>query len=275
MKVDKMKCVGCANCVPVCPMGAIYIQDDGLAEINKEACVECHTCYRGLSVEDLPPRPVRFLRKCLALMHLRFEPEPDICPTDALIEDELSWPRMVRRAFSDPLVPHESTGVGGRGTAEVKTNDVTNRVKEGEVGFVVELGRPGVGVYFNEVDRITRILAAKGVEFETENPVTSLMDDVKTGAIREDILEEKVLSCILESKIQLKRVPEMLELIKEIAPSLDTIVSLGLSTRCDLDGNDPLIHILRSEGYDPWRAKMNLGMGRHTNPVSEKEDISL
>lgn len=275
MEIDKKKCVGCANCVPVCPMGAIYIKGDGLAEINKEACVECHTCYRGLSVEHLPPWPVRLVRRGLALMNLRFEPDPDICPTSALIEDELSWPRIVRRAFSDPLVPHESTGVGGRGTAEVKTNDVTNRVKEGEVGFVVELGRPGVGVYFKEVNRITRTLAAKGVEFETENPVTSLMNDLQIGSIREDILEEKVLSCILETKIGLKKVPEMLGMIKEMAPSLDTVVSLGLSTRCDSDGNDPLIHILRSEGYDPWRAKMNLGMGRHTNPVSDNKDLSL
>jgi len=35
MEIDKKKCVGCANCVPVCPMGAIYIKGDGLAEINK------------------------------------------------------------------------------------------------------------------------------------------------------------------------------------------------------------------------------------------------
>jgi formate hydrogenlyase subunit 6/NADH:ubiquinone oxidoreductase subunit I len=26
--IDKRKCVGCANCVPVCPMGAIYIGYD-------------------------------------------------------------------------------------------------------------------------------------------------------------------------------------------------------------------------------------------------------
>jgi ferredoxin len=273
MEIDKIKCVGCANCVPVCPMGAIYIRGDGSAEINKEACVECSTCYRGLSVENLPSWPVRLVRRGLALMSLRFEPDPDICPTGALIEDELPWPRSVRRAFSDPQVTHESTGVGGRGTAEVKTNDVTNRVKEGEVGFVVELGRPGVGVYFREVDRITRTLAAKGVEFETENPVTSLITDTKKGSIREDILEERVLSCILETKIGLKMVPEMLGVIKEIAPSLNTVVSLGLSTRCDQDGNDPLKQILQREGFDPWRAKMNLGMGRHTNPISNDEDL--
>ena len=119
MQIDKSKCVGCANCVPVCPMGAIYIGPDKLAEINQDECVECHTCYRGLSVENLPPTITRFLRRCLAAVGLRFQPEPDICPTGAFVPDELTWPRIVRRAFSDPQVPHESTGIHGRGTAEV------------------------------------------------------------------------------------------------------------------------------------------------------------
>lgn len=274
MKIDEKKCVGCANCSPVCPMGAIYIGPDGLAQVNQEACVECHTCYRGLSVENLPPWPVRLVRRGLARVHLRFQPEPDICPTGALDPDELSWPRSVRRAFSDPQVPHESTGMGGRGTAEVKTNDITGRVKEGEAGFVVELGRPGVGVYFKEVDRVTRTLAENGVVFEKENPVTSLMTDPDKGTIREDIFEEKVLSCIVESKISLDQVPKMLKVIKDIAPTLDTIISLGVSTRCDDQGGDPLREVLREGGFDAWRAKINLGLGRHTNPVNENEEAA-
>jgi len=275
MKVDRKKCVGCANCVPVCPMEAVYIGPDGSAEINQEACVECYTCYRGLSVENLPPWPVRFIRRLLAAMNLRFQPEPDICPTGALAPDELSWPRIVRRAFSDPQVPHESTGLQGRGTAEVKTNDLTNRIKEGETGFVVELGRPGVGVYFREVDRVTRTLAEKGMVFEKENPVTSLMTDPGGGSIREDVLEEKVLSCIIETKIRLNRVPEMLGVIKKLAPSLNTVVSIGLSTRCDDNGDDPLKEILHREGYHVFRAKINLGLGRQTNPLSETKEKKL
>ena len=275
MKIDRKKCVGCANCVPVCPMGAIYIGPDGIAEVNQEECVECYTCYRGLSVENLPPWPVRFVRRFLAAVNLRFQPEPDICPTGALDPDELSWPRIVRRAFSDPQVSHESTGLPGRGTAEVKTNDVTNRVKVGECGLVVELGRPGVGVYFREVDRVTRTLAEKGMVFEKENPVTSLMTDPGEGCIREDVLEEKVLSCIIESKIRLNKVPEILGMIKDLAPSLNTVVSLGLSTRCNDNGDEPLKEILHSEGYHTWRAKINLGLGRHTNPLSETRGVKL
>jgi hypothetical protein len=254
-------------------MGAIFIESDKLADINEDECVECHTCYRGLSVENLPPRPVRFLRRCLTAVGLRFQPEPDICPTGALVPCELVWPRIVRRAFSDPQVPHESTGIHGRGTAEVKTNDVTGRVKEGEAGFVVELGRPGVGVYFREVDRIARTLAASGVVFEGENPVTSLMVDPDEGRIREDVLDEKVLSCIIETKIDLDKVPEMLGVIKKLAPTLSTVVSIGVSTRCDAEGKEPLKEMLVAQGFDAWRAKINLGMGRHTNPQPSAEEV--
>ena len=272
MKIDRKKCVGCANCAPVCPMGAIYIDERGFAEINEEACVECHSCFRGLSVENLPPWPVRYIRRLLAAVNLRFQPEPDICPTGAFDPDELSWPRIIRRAFSDPQVPHESTNMAGRGTAEAKTNDVTNRIKEGEAGFVVELGRPGVGVYFKEVDRVTRKLAEKGVVFEKENPVTDLMNDPDKGHIREDVFGEKVLSCIIESKIGLNKVPDILGAIKALVPSLDTVVSLGVSTRCNGSGEDPLREILQDMGYDAWRAKINLGMGRHAEPISNTEE---
>jgi hypothetical protein len=82
----------------------------------------------------------------------------------------------------------------------VKTNDVTGRVKEGEAGFVIEFGRPGVGARFREIQEMTRALAAVGVEFESKNPVTSLMTDRRRGLIREDILDEKVLSAIVEVK---------------------------------------------------------------------------
>ena len=275
MRIDKDKCVGCANCVSVCPMGAIYIGEDGLADINQEECVECHACYRSMSVENLPPAPVRFLRRALAFFRLRFQPEPEICPTGALVPDELAWPRIVRRAFSDPQVPHESTGIHGRGTAEVKTNDVTGRVKEGEAGFVVEFGRPGVGVYFRDVEKATRTLASRGVAFERENPVTSLMSEAKEGRIREDVLDEKVLSCIVEFKVNLAKVPEIRGTIRGLAPSLDTVVSVGVSTRCDAEGEDPLRRLLSSEGYDTWRAKVNLGMGRSTNPRPAKEEAGV
>lgn len=274
MHIDIARCIGCANCVAVCPMGAVYIGDNGLAEINQEACVECYACYRGMSTENLPQQPTRLLRGLLAFFRLRFQPDPDICPTGAIATDELAWPRILRRAFSDPQVPHESTGMGGRGTLEVKTNDVTGRIEEGEVGFTVEFGRPGIGVYFKEVDRVCQRLAGIPGEFQSENPVTALMSSVKTGELREDVLDEKVLSCILEFKTTIADMPSTLNTIEDEVRHLDTVVSLGVAVRCDSNGNDTVREQLVSMGYDAWRAKINLGLGRHTNPVpAEREKV--
>jgi ferredoxin len=268
LHIDKKKCVGCANCVPVCPMGAIYIGDDHLSEINPDACVECQACYKGMSVENLPQQPTRFLRGLLWLVKLRFQPDPDICPTGAITQDELVWPRLVRRQFSDPQEPHPSTGVGGRGTMEVKTNDVTGRVKEGEVGFTIEFGRPGVGSYFSDAEALCRRLARMGVEFQTENPVTALMSDVSTGQLRADILHERVLSYILEFKSKAEMTAPLLNAIEEEVKKLDTVVALGLAVRCDQKGNDAVQAQLVSMGYEAWRGKINMGLARRTNAAA-------
>jgi ferredoxin len=268
MQIDHGKCVGCGNCIPVCPMGAIAIDPRlNRATVTLDECVECYACYRGMSKEHLNPTLVRTIRGLLKHLRLRFDPEPDVCPTDALTPQELTWPRVVRRAFSDPLVPHEATGVHGRGTEEVKTNDVTGRVGEGEAGFTIEFGRPGVGVRFREIQRVTTALAALPITFERKNPVFNLMRDPGAGLIREDILDEKVLSAIVELKTGLAHVPEVLRVVDEIAPTLGTIVSIGVATRCDLQGNDGLEPVLRREGQVFYRAKTNLGLGRRPAPA--------
>jgi len=269
MRIDRDKCVACGNCLPVCPVGAIRIDPDiGRAVVNEDECVECFACFRGMSKEHLNPVMVRTIRRIARLFRFRFDPEPDICPTDAIVPQELAWPRSVRRAFSDPQVPHESTGIHGRGTAEVKTNDVTNRVKEGEAGYVVEFGRPGVGARFRDIQRVTTALADCGVEFEQNNPVTSLMTDPSRGLIRDDILNEKILSAIVEIKTRLEQVPTILKKIRDLAQEVNTVISVGVSTRCDAAGNDALREILEREGYPAYRGKTNLGLGRVTHDTS-------
>ncbi|MCC6292160.1 MAG: 4Fe-4S binding protein, partial [Bryobacterales bacterium] len=167
MRIDSNKCVACGNCTYVCPMGAIYVDPlTNRSTIDRDECVECFSCYNGLSQEHLNPTMVRTMRGFLKLFRIRFDPEPDVCPTAAFQPEDLTWPRVVRRAFSDPRVPHESTGVEGRGTEEVKTNDVSGRVKVGEVGFTIEFGRPGVGVRFCDINKMTTARASAGVEFE-------------------------------------------------------------------------------------------------------------
>jgi ferredoxin len=269
VKISTDRCVACGNCIPVCPVSAIDI-DPVLrrAVVDRDRCVECFTCYRGLSTEHLNPTLVRTIRSLLSWFRVRFDPEPDVCPTAAIEPEELAWPRIVRRAFSDPLVPHESTGIHGRGTEEVKTNDVTDRVGEGEAGFTIEFGRPTVSARFRDISRMTEALARAGVTFEKSNPVTHLMPDPANGRIREDILDERILSAIVEVKTGMERVPEVLSIVTAVAKELDTIVAIGVSTRCSREGGSALDDVLRAEGMPFWRGKTNLGLGRRTVPAS-------
>lgn len=46
--VDAQKCTGCGDCVEVCPMEAITLNDDK-AVVDEDTCTEC-----GLCVDECP-----------------------------------------------------------------------------------------------------------------------------------------------------------------------------------------------------------------------------
>ncbi len=279
MLINPKKCVACGNCVAVCPMGAIYVDPAiNRAKINDEACVECGACYRGMSTENLNPTFVRLVRRIAKLFRFRFEPEPDVCPTNAFEMNDLEMPRLIRQIFSDPVIEHKTTGIKGRGTEEVKTNDISLRVDTGEVGYTVEFGRPGVGVTFFEIQEMTQALAGHNIAFERNNPITHLMADVNTGTLRSDILQEKILSAIVEIKTNIDEVEAVLKVVHDVNQRIDTVTAVGVSTRCDQNGEDDLLApILEELGYSYSRAKTNMGLGRITNKIELKkaEDLSL
>ena len=105
----------------------------------------------------------------------------------------------------------------------MKTNDVTGRFRWGYAGIGVEMGRPGVSSTFKDLQTVAMALAGLGVEFEEENPVTALMVDKKTGKVNEDVLNERVLSAIIECKIETERLKKVLEALKAVSTKIDTV----------------------------------------------------
>ena len=119
-----------------------------------------------------------------------------------------------------------------------------------------------MGVRFRDIEKMTQALAALGIEFEAKNPVTHMMTDTRTGKLRDDILNEKILSAIVEFKTPIEDVAAVLRRIDEVSGTLDTVVAVGVSTRCGENGDSALDKILPQEGFDFARGKTNLGLGR-------------
>jgi ferredoxin len=263
MEIDKKKCVGCGNCHAVCTVGVISLDEDGKSVINQEECVECFTCYRVLRNEGYKPWFVRSIRKILSLFHLGYLAEVDVCPTGALTPPELQWPRTIRAFFSDPSTVHPGTGIPGRGTDEIKSNDVSGRLRKGDAGVVVEIGRPGTGAFFRDIEKIAMALARLKPHFEEQNPVTQLMVNRETGKMKDEVLNEKVLSAIIEMKTKLERIPEFLHALDEIQKQVDTVISIGVASRCLPDGSAPHEEWVRKAGYKlSPNGKTNIGLGR-------------
>ena len=252
MKIIQEKCTGCWECIPYCPLAAIKVKDEGVfptADVNQDECVECAVCLRA-----------------------------EICPTEAIYQPELEWPRSIRQAFSTILLGYgalEKAGIygyvatsgeagigGGRGTSEMKTNDITGRYPDGEVGIGAEFGRPCVGFRFRDIERVATALAKHGVEFEAYNPLTVLMDP-ETGRIKyREIMNERCMSAILEMNAKQEKVIEIIEALKEAAKEIDTVISVDIINKCQ-GTTIPVVPILEEAGIKVRiNGKTNVGLGR-------------
>jgi ferredoxin len=241
MIIDAQVCIGCSNCMPYCPVEAIVetemktTKGKKVSAVDTDKCVECGNCLRV-----------------------------NICPAKAISQQNLDWPRSIRSAFSNPQTEHKSKDMG-RGTEEMKTNEITHRVERGQVGIAIELGRPLLGTSFRDVDRVTQAMARLGVEFEERNPLTSLIEDRSRGILRKDILNERVLSTIVEFKVSEDRLAEVLPALREVAGTLDTIFSLGIISVLPAQGANPVPEQIRKLGFAVRpNGKVNLGLGRPT-----------
>ena len=234
MIIDKEKCIGCGECVKFCTVSAIRLKKKK-AEIHQEHCAECGNCLRV-----------------------------KVCPSDAISQNQIEWPRTIRNIFSDPISVFKETGVSGRGTEEMKTNDVTGRFKKGEVGFAVDVGRPnGGGIYLREVEKITKALAPLGVQFEKDSPLTYLFENGAAGTLKKEILDEFVVSAIVECKTELENCVNVFRKLEEVSRDVNTIFSVGVIGTVDDDGSIPAKTLLEKEGIPVApRGKINIGLGR-------------
>jgi len=241
--IDQTKCIGCGICTVYCPADAIHVvldeQGKKKAEIDQATCLECGTCIRKRVVK---------------------------CPRDAIYElpkEERSLGRQMRRFFSDPSTTHPRTGVPGRGTEEVKTNDVTGRVCRGELGICLEMGRPVEGTDVREIEKVTMRLAQYGIQLEECNPLSDLLENRETGKFRAEYLEERFVSAIIEFCIPFSEGEKILRVCQQIADEINTVFSLDMICCYNEDGTNPAIELCEKAGVHVRpNAKVNIGIGR-------------
>lgn len=231
MRIDQERCVGCGTCLKYCALGAISLQAKK-AVIDRDRCTECGSCFRS---------------KC--------------CKRDAFSPEDLKWPRLARAIMSDVTVVYK--GIAGRGTEEMKTNDVTGRYKDGYSGVVIELGRPSVSSSMRDLEYLAKIVRQHGGEFEDCNPITEFMANRDTGELKPELLNERVMSGIIEVILPNDRLIEMVEALLEGAKHIDTVFSLGVACKIDKNGNIPARDLLETIGLKPRLSyKVNVGLGR-------------
>jgi NAD-dependent dihydropyrimidine dehydrogenase PreA subunit len=243
MRIDERKCVGCYLCVHYCPTGAIQPLLDEKnpqkrrSRIDEDECMECGVCLRS-----------------------------GVCKAEAIYLPPIDWPRTVRQVFSDPMVEHKNTGVPGRGTEEMKTNEVSGRFKRGAYGMAVEVGRPGIGARLEDLETIAMALAKIGITFEPRNPVNALFADVETGQLKPELRREKVISAIIEFGVQLGQLRPVLQAIKEVATKVHCLFSVDLISFPEEEEKAPALQIVKEMGFPIYpNGKVNLGLGKVLN----------
>jgi Fe-S-cluster-containing hydrogenase component 2 len=235
--VNEDACVGCETCLPYCSVDAISMHD-GKAVIDAGRCTECYVCIRN-----------------------------EVCPVGAIEKTPLeTFIQQFQHIISDPTETTAATGVPGRGTEEMKTNDVTGRFKKGEIGVCIDMGRPGIGVYLRDVEKVAMAVAKAGLTLEGPEvtPLAQLMADLKTGKLRDEVPRNiHFLSIIIEGKCSLETFPSVLKALKRAEKEIDTVFSLGLATRVDEKGYSPVLDLIKeAELPQPIRGKVNVGLGR-------------
>lgn len=227
MKVNDT-CIGCEECLPYCTQGAIFMNEEEQAVVNRDLCVECGVCI-----------------------------DSDICPVSAFEEDHDELAEF-KRPFGRLLTKHVAPKdvVSGDGY-DVKTDDVTGEIPSKKVVMRLELNRPRGSLKFGDVGKIRSELERLGW-----NPgISSRSRSLRESGFPDKAADQRILSCYLELVIDPQEVPDVVNGVTAFLADQELWVSINVAGVTATIGRTEKILQSSGIGMEPV-AKVNLGLGR-------------
>lgn len=235
-------CTGCGICIPYCSVGAMKLTQLQKVAIERNVCTECGVCYRN-----------------------------SICPVNAILPGPYeAFGDIFKHTLSDVTQTYAGTGIAGRGTEECKTNDITGRYPPDRVGFTIDMGRPGIGVWLPDVEKVARAVVEAGLKLEglEHNPLASVFEDLQEVRLREGMEDIHLLSIIIEGTCPVEKAGAVFDALRRVEGEVNTVFSVGLIARVDESGYHPVLDELPKHGIPkPFQGKVNVGLGRRLRPV--------
>jgi hypothetical protein len=111
-----------------------------------------------------------------------------------------------------------------------------------------------------------------GYQLAAENPVTHFMSDKTTGKLRDDVVNEKATSAIIEGKCKLEKLPQVLKVLQDVAKTLDTVFTVEVITKVPPKGEVPIVPVFEKLGlWHSINSKNNMGLGEPHFKFTDEE----
>jgi hypothetical protein len=89
------------------------------------------------------------------------------------------------------------------------------------------------------------------------------MADKNTGKMNPEVMDEKVLSAIIEMTVPLDRVQDVIGEVRKVAKELSTVCSFDLTCKVHPGDTVPAFDLARKAGVSPTiNGKTNVGLGK-------------
>ena len=116
-----------------------------------------------------------------------------------------------------------------------------------------------------DVEAVARALAGLGIRLEPANPLSELIVDGELGLLDPRVVDERVLSVVVECAVPASRLDEVLTRVRSVASTLATVMSVGITFVGEGEDGSTVRGALSRLGLEASpNGKVNVGLGRRT-----------